>query len=157
MATRLEPGQDTGERWTGVVQSARIGAATQVICMALPLLDLWLFGSVRRHVASAYPDWTAGDIDLDRNAIVGYLVGFGILALAGWLVTIWVAKRGRGVRGTVTALFIAGTLMGLVNAGTGADAYAQIVPLWLGVTLLVLPLLPGATATLAAWSGPKGR
>ncbi|HEY8474255.1 MAG TPA: hypothetical protein VIL37_16685 [Natronosporangium sp.] len=138
-------------------KAAQIGAGLQAVCIALPLLDLWVFGSVERHVQRAYPEWGPDEVALDRNAIVIYLAIVGVLGLAAWLGTIWAAKRDWRVRGTVTTLFVAG--MGLlgINAGLGGDAYDQIVPPWLGLTLLVIPALPGVTALVAAWAGRHQR
>ncbi|WP_201294697.1 MULTISPECIES: hypothetical protein [unclassified Nocardiopsis] len=61
-------------RWQSVVQAAQIDAGLQLVCIVLPLLDLWIFGSIERHVAAAYPDWGSAEIAGDRNAIVIYLV-----------------------------------------------------------------------------------
>lgn len=133
------------------VQALRAGLVLQVVCLALPLLDLWFFGTIEENVEAAYPGWSASDVALDRNAIVIALAIVGVLGLAGWLVALWAAKRGRHVRATVTTLFALGlvTLAGV--AGAGGEPYAQYVPLWLGGTILVVLALPGATAVLAAF------
>lgn len=135
-----------------VVQASQIGAGLQVVCIVLPLLDLWIFGSVERNVETAYPAWGPGEIAGDRNAIVVYLVTVGVLGLLGWLATLWAAQRGRGVRTIVTTLFALGMTTLIITAGVGGEAYEQIVPLWLGLTLLFIPVLPGIAALLAAWS-----
>ena len=140
--------------WQQVAQAAWIGAALQAVCVALPLLDLWTFGSIERNVQGAYPRWDAAEVATDRNAIVGYLVAVGILGVLCGLGTVWAARRGRGVRATVTTLFTIGMLTLLTNATLGGEAYDRIVPLWLGLTLLAVPALPGLTALLAAWRGP---
>lgn len=75
----------TENRWTNVMQALRIGVGLQLVCIALPLLDLWVFGSIARNVERAYPEWGADDVRLDRNAIVVYLVVVGVLGLVGWL------------------------------------------------------------------------
>ncbi|MFD1717303.1 hypothetical protein [Georgenia deserti] len=136
-----------------VVQATQIGASLQVVCLLLPLLDLWVLGTVERHVQAAYPQWGPDNVSADRTAIVVALVAVSVLGLACWLVSMWVARRGRGVRATMTTLFILGTLTLLTVAGMGGGAYDQIVPLWLGLTSLVLPVLPGLAAVVAAWSG----
>lgn len=140
------------ERRQHVIQAAQIGAGLQVVCVLLPLLDLWVFGSIARNVEAAYPTWAPGEIAGDRNAIVIYLVTVGVLGLLGWFATIWAAKRGRGVRTTVTTLFALGMVTLIITAGISGEAYEQIVPLWLGLTLLFIPVLPGLAALLAAWS-----
>jgi hypothetical protein len=142
-------------RWQSVVQASQIGAGLQLVCIVLPLLDLWIFGSIERHVAAAYPDWGPAEVAGDRNAIVIYLVAVGAVGLLGWLVTIWTARRGRGVRATVTTLFVLGMITLITTAGISGGAYDQVVPLWLGLTLLFVLVLPGVTALVAAWS--RGR
>lgn len=143
-------------RWQSVVQASQIGAGLQLICIVLPLLDLWIFGSIERNVTAAYPDWGPAEVDGDRNAIAIYLVTVGVVGLLGWLVTIWAARKGRGVRATVTTLFALGMITLIITAGVSGGAYAQIVPLWLGLTLLFIPVLPGVTALVAAWSRSRG-
>ncbi|MEE2057792.1 hypothetical protein [Rhodococcus artemisiae] len=141
----------TENRWTNVMQALWTGVGLQVVCIVLPLLDLWVFGSIGRNVESAYPEWGAGDVQLDRNAIVAYLVAVGGLGLAGWLGALWCAKRDRWVRASVTTLFIIGMSVLAFDAGVSGEAYDRIVPLWLGSALLIIPLFPGVTALLAAW------
>jgi hypothetical protein len=138
-------------RWPSTVQALRLGVGAQIACLALPLLDLWFFGSVERNVEAAYPRWDASEVALDRNAIVIALVVVGALGLAGWLGALWAAKRDRRVRATVTTLFVLGISTLAAVAGAGGDPYDQYVPLWLGSTILVLLALPGVTAVLAVW------
>jgi hypothetical protein len=133
------------------MQALWIGVGLQLVCIALPLLDLWVFGSIARNVESAYPEWGADDVRLDRNAIVVYLVVVGVLGLVGWLGALWCAKRERWVRASVTTLFVLGMSVLAIDAGASGEAYDRIVPLWLGSALLVIPLFPGVTALLAAW------
>ncbi|ACQ82135.1 hypothetical protein Bcav_3893 [Beutenbergia cavernae DSM 12333] len=135
-----------------VVQAVQVGLVMQLICLALPLLDLWVFGSVERHVRAAYPDWPSADVMADRNAILGGLVAVSLLGLLGWCGAWWSARSGRGVRAVATTLFAVGVTVLLSVAGLSGGAYDQVVPLWLGITSLVLPALPGLTAVLAAWS-----
>ncbi len=143
-------------RWQSTVRALRFGVGLQVVCLLLPLLDLWVFGSVERHVEAAYPEWDAGEVAMDRNAIVIGLLIVGVLGLAGWLLSLWAAKRDRGVRATVTTLFVLGmSALGAV-AGAGGDPYNQYVPWWLGSTILVLLALPGSAAVLAAWFRDRG-
>lgn len=138
-------------RWRSTEQALWIGVGVQVLCILLPLLDLWLIGSVERHVESTYPEWGSGEVMPERNAIVIGLAVIGVLGLGGWLVSIWMARRDRAVRATVTTMFVLGMLTLTTAAGMGGEAYDQIVPLWLSSTLLVLLALPGVTAVLAVW------
>ncbi|WP_035812821.1 hypothetical protein [Jiangella gansuensis] len=138
-------------RWESTLQALWIGVGLQVVSILLPLLDLWFFGSVESHVEGAYPEWDQNEVALERNAIVIGLVIVGVLGLAGWLVAIWAAKRDRAVRATVTTLFALGMSTLTATAGMGGEAYDQIVPLWLGITLLVIAALPGVTAVLSVW------
>lgn len=147
----------SSRRWAYVVQAAQVGAVLQVLCIALPLLDLGVFGTIDRHVREAYPNWGPADIAADRTAIAVYLVIVGALGMIGWFATIWAAKRDRGVRATVTTLFAVGMSVLAIDATLGGEHYDRIVPLWLGLTLLILPALPGVTALVAAWSAKPQR
>lgn len=133
-------------------QALWIGAGLQAVCLALVLLDLWVFGTVQEHVEEAYPAWRPDQVHADRNAIIIYLAVVGVLGIAGWLASLWAVARDRSVRAVVTTLFAVGTGIALIDASVGGEAYDQIVPLWLGTTHLVLPLLPGIAALLAVWS-----
>lgn len=143
-------------RWRSTAQALQIGVGLQVVCLLLPLLDLWVFGSVEGHVEAAYPEWDASEVAKDRNAIVIGLLIVGVLGLAGWLASLWAAKRDRGVRATVTTLFVLGMTTLATIAGAGGDPYDQYVPLWLGSTTLILLALPGITAVLAVWFRERG-
>ncbi|MGH1564676.1 hypothetical protein [Mumia sp. DW29H23] len=138
-----------------VRDAAAIGLALQIVTTVLPLLDLAYFGTIESHVRDAYPAWPASDVALDRDAIAWSLVVIGVLGVVGWIVTIWSARRGRAVRAIVTSLFVVGTVVNLTVAGLGGEAYDTIVPLWLGVTTLVLPGLAGIAALVAAWWGGR--
>ncbi|WP_370614371.1 hypothetical protein [Mumia sp. Pv 4-285] len=131
--------------------AAYAGLVLQLVVTALPLLDLAFFGTVENHVRAAYPDWPTSDVAADRNAIIWTLVGVGVLGTVGWLVAAWAAARGRAVRPVVTTLFVLGTGTYLSLATLGGEAYDTIVPLWLGMTSLVLTGLAGLTTTVAAW------
>lgn len=139
-------------RWSNVAKAAQIGASLQTVSIVLPLLDLWFFGSVERHVQNAYPEWGPGEVAADRDAICAYLVVVGVLGLGAWLAMYWSARRNRGTRAIVTTLFVLGLALVTVTTGMDGGAYARIVPTWLGVTLLCVPLLPGVTALVAAWT-----
>lgn len=134
-----------------VVQALWVGAALQLVCIVLPLLDFWIFQSVESHVQATYSQWRPAEVAGDRNAIIAYLVGVGVAGLIAWLAALWFAQRGRWVRGIVTTLFVVGIAVLILNAGIGGGAYDQIIPLWLGLTLLGISALPGLTALVSAW------
>ncbi|MFF8762905.1 hypothetical protein ACF07Q_00215 [Nocardiopsis dassonvillei] len=136
-----------------LTQALRIGAGLQVVCILLPVLDLWLLGSVERHVLAAYPQWDAAEIAAERTAIILYLVIVGATGLLGWLFALAAVRRGWWERGVVTALFTVGMGVLILSAGAEGGAYDRIVPLWLGLTLLCLLALPGVTALVAVWHG----
>jgi Mg/Co/Ni transporter MgtE len=138
-------------RWQRTIRALQAGAVLQVVCLLLPLLDLWLFGSIDGHVRDAYPGWGPDDVALDRNAIAIGLVAVAALGLAGWLAALRTAKRGRGVRATVTTLFALGMVTLLSVAGAGGEPYDQYVPLWLGTTTLLVLAVPGVAAVMAAF------
>lgn len=138
-----------------VPQALQIGAALQAVCILLPLLDGWIFGSVEQNVRSAYPSWGAGEIAADRTAIIGYLVLVCLCCLLGWLAALRAVDHGWHERAVVTALFAIGTVWAIVNAGLSGGAYSRVVPLWLGLTLLLVPLMPALTALIAVWRKPQ--
>lgn len=138
-------------RWQNTARALWIGTGLQVVCLLLPLLDLWVFGSVENHVEAAYPGWDASEVAKDRDAIVVAVLIVGVLGLVGWLLALWAVRRDRAVRATVTTLFALGLTTLATIAGAGGDPYDQYVPLWLGSTILVLLAVPGGAAVLAAW------
>ena len=148
MTTHTDP---RTRRWESTVRALRIGVCLQIVCIVLPLLDLWFFGSIEAHVQDAYPDWSADDVALDRNAIAVTLVVVGVLGLVGWFGALWAAARDRAVRATVTTLIALGMGTLMVVAGVGGEPYDQYVPLWLSTTILLVMALPAVTALLAAW------
>lgn len=78
----------------------------------------------------------------------------GLVGLMGWLVALSAVRRRWHERGTVTTLFALGMGVLIVTAGFSGGAYEQVVPLWLGLTLLFIPALPGVTALIAVWQRP---
>jgi hypothetical protein len=139
-------------RWWNTWQAVQIGAGLQVVSIVLPLLDLWAFGSIEGHVRRTYPQWDTSEVARDRNAIVAYLVLIGVLGLAGWVSALVAIKRDRRVRAVVTALFAVGMSLLILDAGFSGDAYDLVLPLWLGMTLLTLPAMPGLAAVVAVWT-----
>ncbi|WP_332719737.1 hypothetical protein [Pelagibacterium mangrovi] len=134
-----------------LTQALQIGASLQVFCILLPLLDLWIFGGVERHVRAAYPEWTPDQVTTDRNAIIAYLVGVGFLLQLGWLFSLAAAHHGRRERAVVTTVFVIAMCWLTFNAGIGGGGYDNIIPLWLGLILLLVPALPGITAMMVVW------
>ncbi|MEU6249646.1 hypothetical protein [Glycomyces sp. NPDC047010] len=132
-----------------VRQALWIGLALQLALAALPLLDLATLDTITAHVRTAYPDWSAGDVALDRNAITWSLVGLGVLGAVGWLIALLRARRG-APRVTATVLFTLGLVTSLTLLGTGGENYDQIVPLGYGL-LGLLPVLAGLAALVSVW------
>ncbi|MEU5871135.1 hypothetical protein AB0A73_06175 [Glycomyces sp. NPDC047369] len=139
----------TDDRMRLVRRALWTGLALQLALAVLPLLDLATLDTITGHVEAAYPDWSAGDVALDRNAIAWSLAGVGVLGAVGWLVALARARRG-APRATVTVLFALGLLTALTLLGTGGEAYDVIVPLGYGL-LGLLPVLAGLAALVAVW------
>lgn len=125
------------------------GLALQIALAALPLLDLATLDTITGHVEAAYPDWSAGDVALDRDAITWSLTGIGVLGAIGWLTALARARRG-APRITVTVLFALGLLTSLTVLSMGGEQYDLIVPLGYGL-LGLLPVLAGLAALVAVW------
>lgn len=134
-----------------LTMAVAIGAVVQGALALLPVLDLWVIGSIERHVRTAYPDWGSAEVNADTTAIVIGMVIVGIVGVAGWLVALMAARRRGSARRTVTILFVVGMTVLAVVAGLGGAEYDQIVPLWMGATTLAVSAVTGATAVLAAW------
>lgn len=138
-------------RWQRTTRALQAGVVLQVVCLLLPLLDLWFVGSIERHVEAAYPEWGPDDVALDRNAIAISLAVVGVLGLVGWLAALWATRRGKGVRATVTTLFALGMVTLLSVAAMGGEPSDPYVPLWLGSTTLLVLAVPGVAAVMAAF------
>lgn len=128
-----------------------IGAAAQVLLVGLPLLDLLVFGTVRRHVQAAYPHWGSANVSADTTAIVVGMMIIGVLGVGGWLAALLITRRGRWTRAVVTSMFAVGVLALARLAGYADGPYHPIVPLWLGTATLAVAGAAGVTATVAAW------
>lgn len=138
-------------RRSGVTWSLLIGAAAQVLLIGLPLLDLWVVGSVRRHVQAAYPRWGSADVGADTTAIIVAMAGIGVAGLLCWLVALFVTRRGRRARTVITSMFVVGvSVLGFV-AGYADGPYQPIVPLWLGATTFLVATSTGLAALIAVW------
>lgn len=128
-----------------------IGASLQFAAVLLPLIDLWFIGSIKGHVRDTYPQWGTELIDGDTRAIAFALVGIGLLGVVGWIGTALYAARGRKVRAAVTTMFVLGMGTLLIVATMGGGDYDVIVPPWIGVILVCLPLWPAISALVHAW------
>lgn len=138
-------------RTRSVQRSLWAGALVQTLCLVLPVLDVIAFGTIARHVQATYPHWSDAEVTLDRNAIVVGLAIVGVLGVVSWIVAALITRRGRFLRSTVTTMFLVGLLTATTVAGTGGGPYERFVPLWLGVTLLIAPLIPSIIALVTAW------
>ncbi|TDC50303.1 hypothetical protein E1212_15520 [Jiangella ureilytica] len=143
----------TGTRTTRprTTRALQAGVVLQVVCLLLPLLDLWIFGTIERHVEAAYPEWGPDDVAVDRNAIAITLAVVGVLGLPGWAGALWATRRNTGLRATVTTLFALGMVTLLSVAAMGGEPYDRYVPLWLGTTTLLLLAVPGVAAVVAVF------
>ncbi|WP_433167402.1 hypothetical protein [Kribbella sp. CA-247076] len=136
-------------------QALYAGVLLTLVATLAPLIDLATADTIGEHVRSAYPGWSADDVAKDRMAITGYLVGVGVLGLAGWLWTIVAVARGkRGARAVGTTLFLVGATVQLLSLSVGGEAYTTIVPTLHGV-IGFLPSLAGLVAVIGLWR--KGR
>ncbi|GAA1508806.1 hypothetical protein [Kribbella lupini] len=127
------------------------GLVLTALATAAPLVDLATVDNIGDHVRSAYPQWSAADVNKDRTAIAVYLVAVGVLGLAGWLTTLAGVNRGkRWARWVGTTLFAVGATVALIDMSIGGEAYTTIVPLFHGA-LGLLPAVAGVFAVLALW------
>src|SRR4051795_3984777 len=60
-----------------------VGMALTAALMLAPVVDAATVDSIASHVRGAYPHWPARLVAADRNAIVGWLGGVGLLGVAG--------------------------------------------------------------------------
>ncbi|GAB3141768.1 hypothetical protein GCM10027290_15040 [Micromonospora sonneratiae] len=133
------------------------GLALTAITTLVPLIDLVTVDSLTDHVRTAYPDWPAATVALDRNAIAGYLVIVGVLGIAGWLWTILgVTRRANWARTVSTVMFALGAGTALLNLTFTGGAYDNVIPARYSVPGL-LPVLVGLVAVVLLWRGqPSG-
>lgn len=144
-------------RRSTLVRTLWAGLAVQVVCTLLPLADMWVLGTTEDHVRSAYPAWSSGEVATETGAILSYLAGIGVLGAVAWLLAIWSARTGKGMRTIVTALFAVGMSVLLFTATAQGAAYDRIVPAWLGMTTLILTAVPAVLALIVVWTQRSGR
>ncbi|GAB2529681.1 hypothetical protein [Paramicrobacterium agarici] len=144
-------------RSTPLTRSLYIGLALQILCIGIPLLDLLAFNTIESQVQAAYPDWSGDQVQLDTTAIAIGLAIITALGILAWAVALLVTRRGRFGRSTVTTMFIIGLCVAGSVIGMGGGAYERFAPLWISLTLFIVPLLPGLTALVAAWHPPTTR
>ena len=140
-----------------LVRALWAGLAVQVVCTLLPLADMVLIGTTEDHVRSAYPAWSSGEVATESGAILSYMAGIGVLGAVAWLLAIWSARTGKGVRTVVTTLFTVGMAVLLFTATAQGAAYDRIVPAWLGMTTLALTAVPAVAALIVVWTQRLGR
>lgn len=128
-----------------------VGMALTAVLMVAPLVDMVTVDSIASHVRDAYPNWPDRLVALDRNAIVGWLGGVGLLGLGAWLWAILSARRGRrSARWVGTVMFTLGLVVALVDLSVGGGAYSQVIPLGYGL-LGLLPVAVGLVAVVSLW------
>lgn len=133
-----------------------VGMALTAALMVAPLVDLATTDSIASHVRSAYPSWPDRLVNMDRNAITGWLGGVGLLGLVGWFWAIRAARPGkRSARWVGTIMFTLGLVISLTDASVGGGPYQQIVPLSYGL-LGLLPVVVGLVAVILVWKPPAG-
>jgi hypothetical protein len=123
---------------------------TALLALA-PLIDIATADTIADHVRAAYPNWSAGDVEKDRNAIAIYLAAVGILGSGGWLWTIRsVTRRPERAYRPATIMFVLGACVALFDLTYGSEQYDRTVPLLYGL-LGLIPLLPGTVAVVRIW------
>jgi hypothetical protein len=126
-----------------------IGLALSVIGAVAPLVDIATVDTIGDHVRDAYPDWSAGDVGKDRDAIAYSLAGLGALGAVAWIIAIAGAGK-RWARWYITAVFVLGTITALSVGFMGGEAYTTIAPPAYGA-LVSLPCLAGLAAAIFVW------
>ncbi|HZC71734.1 MAG TPA: hypothetical protein VE442_13665 [Jatrophihabitans sp.] len=128
-----------------------IGMALTAALMVAPLVDLFTADTIYNHVHATYPHWPDRMIHEDRDAIVGWLAGVGLLGTGAWYWSIRAVRRhSRRMRIVVTSAFSLGLLVALLNLSTGGHGYEQVVPLPYGLLSLV-PTAVGLVAAVRVW------
>lgn len=128
-----------------------LGLALTALAALAPLVDAATAGAIADHVRAAYPEWPAGDVRLERNAIAGWLAVTNALGIPLWLWTIRLTGQGRRRARTVAAWsFAAGACLALLNLGYGGEQYTTVVPLTFGLIGL-MPAVVGLVALVAVW------
>lgn len=128
-----------------------IGLGLTVLAAVYPWVDRVTSGVLGAHVQLGYPAYGPAAINRAVLAYAGILTVIGVLGLAGWLVAIAGARKGR--RWTpwlATGLLAAGALLAM-SAFTITDTSGMLGLAPLHGWLLVLPCLAGATATALLW------
>jgi len=128
-----------------------VGLALTIIATLIALMDPQQTDTIGQHVREAYPQWDASTVTTERTAILGWLVGTGVLGIVGWLTSLWaVRRRKRWALWFVATWFALAVVTAGLTLGTGGAAYDVIVPTPLGL-LSALPLVAGALAMFRIW------
>lgn len=137
-----------------LTQIMYVGMALTAALMLAPIIDLLTTDSVSGHVRATYPHWPERMIREDRDAIVAWLAGVGLLGLATWYWSIRSVRRhSRRMRIVVTSGFSLGLIIAMINLTTGGHGYTQVVPLSYGLLSLV-PTAVGLLAVVRIWRRP---
>ncbi len=121
------------------------GLVLTLVALAAPIVDQLTLHTIEAHLQSVYAG--SGASPPAPTLISTYLVVVGLLGVAGWLVTIRAARRGRRwTRPVATALLLVGTAVAVLDL-TISEYGAPILPPWLGV-LGLLPCVPGLVAVV---------
>ena len=104
-----------------LTQIMYVGMALTAALMLAPIIDLLTTDSVSGHVRATYPHWPERMIRAeDRDAIVAWLAGVGLLGLATWYWSIRSVRRhSRRMRIVVTSGFSLGLIIAMINLTTG--------------------------------------
>lgn len=137
-----------------LVRFMYVGMALTAALMLAPLVDLATADSIAGHVRATYPHWPDRLIHEDRDAIVAWLAGVGLLGLGAWYWSIRSVRRhSRRARIVVTSAFTLGAIVAVINLTTGGHGYTQVVPLPYGLLSLV-PTAVGLFAVVRVWHRP---
>ncbi|GAB3660032.1 hypothetical protein [Glycomyces tarimensis] len=128
-----------------------LGLALTALVALAPLIDTVTVDAIGGHVRAAYPEWPAGQVRLDRTAIIAWVAVTNALGMPLWWWTIRLAGKGhRRARTVATWAFAAGACLALLNLGFGGERYETVVPLFFGLMGL-LPLAAGLLALVPMW------
>lgn len=127
----------------------RVGLLLTLIGTLVPLVDVSTVDALADRIRAAYPAFTAEEVSGEKSAILIYLVAMGAVAIAAWLWTARILKKGKNrARVTSTVIFL---VAGVVSCLPPAIA-GQEMPTVYGV-LTLLPCVAGAAVVLALWTG----
>jgi hypothetical protein len=129
-------------------------AALELLCAAVPVVDLDGRGALAEHLQALYGPY--GVAVPDAAAVVTYLVAVGVVGALACLATVAMVRRGwRSARLWATAGLLVGLAVAVVNLAV--SEYGQpILPMWLGLIGL-LPSVAGVVAVILLWRRNAGQ